>query len=93
MALAANENEMDCLMNLTFKNPKLEGLKFGDIYLTAMKEAVGDFSASVEESSKILNMTGKVLPVTLDQIKICAELEDGTVVECKDKIPEMVSQK
>ena len=43
-----------------------------------MKEAVGDFSASVEESSKILNMTGKVLPVTLDQIKICAELEDGT---------------
>ena len=79
MALAAKENEMDCLMNLTFKNPKLEGLKFGDIYLTAMKEAVGDFSASVEESSKILNMTGKVLPVTLDQIKICAELEDGTV--------------
>lgn len=93
VALAANENEMNCLMNLTFKNPKLEGLKFGDIYLTAMKEAVGDFSASVEESSKILNMTGKVLPVTLDQIKICAELEDGTVVECKDKIPEMVSQK
>lgn len=93
IALAANENEMDCLMNLTFKNPKLEGLKFGDIYLTAMKEAVGDFSSSVEESSKILNMTGKVLPVTLDQIKICAELEDGTVVECKDKIPEMVSQK
>ena len=93
VALAANENEMDCLMNLTFKNPKLEGLKFGDIYLTAMKEAVGDFSASVEESSKILNITGKVLPVTLDQIKICAELEDGTVVECKDKIPEMVSQK
>ena len=93
VALAANENEMDYLMNLTFKNPKLEGLKFGDIYLTAMKEAVGDFSASVEESSKILNMTGKVLPVTLDQIKICAELEDGTVVECKDKIPEMVSQK
>ena len=114
VALAANENEMDCLMNLTFKNPKLEGLKFGDIYLTAMKEAVGDFSASVEESSKILNMTGKVLTVTLSQIlyrnrvfyrafsitvpaegqiKICAELEDGTVVECKDKIPEMVSQK
>ena len=27
VALAANENEMDCLMNLTFKNPKLEGLK------------------------------------------------------------------
>lgn len=37
-------------------------------------------------------MTGKVLPATYDRIKICAELEDGTVVECKDKIPEIVSQ-
>ncbi len=51
-----------------------------------MKEAVGDFSASIREVQKILNMTGKVLPVTLDRIKICAELEDGTIVECKDKI-------
>ena len=55
-------------------------------FLTAMKEAVGDFSASIREVQKILNMTGKVLPVTLDRIKICAELEDGTIVECKDKI-------
>ena len=80
--------KMSCLLNLELNNRKLEGLKFADIYLTAMKEAVGDFARSVEESCKILNMTGRVLPVTLDQIKICAELEDGTVVESKDKIPE-----
>ena len=30
-------------------------------------------------------MTGKVLPVTLEEIKICAELEDGTVIESKKK--------
>lgn len=93
IALSANENEMNCLLNLEMNNSQLAGLKFGDIYLNAMKEAVGDFSMSIQESSKILNMTGKVLPVTLDQIKICAELEDGTVVESRDKIPEMVSQK
>ena len=93
IALATNEQEMSCLLNLELNNRKLEGLKFADIYLTAMKEAVGDFARSVEESCKILNMTGRVLPVTLDQIKICAELEDGTVVESKDKIPEMVSKK
>ena len=93
IALSTNESEMDCLLNLNMGNKQLEGLKFGDIYLTAMREAVGDFSMSIQESSKILNMVGKVLPVTLDKIKICAELEDGTVVESKDKIPEMVSQK
>lgn len=93
IALATNEQEMSCLLNLELNNRKLEGLKFSDIYLTAMKEAVGDFAQSVKESSKILNITGHVLPVTLDKIKICAELEDGTVVESKDKIPEMVSKK
>lgn len=93
IALSNNEQEMSCLLNLNMSNNQLKGLRFGDIYLTAMKEAVGDFTMSIQESSKILNMTGKVLPVTLDQIKICAELEDGTVVESRDKIPEMVSQK
>lgn len=93
IALSANEAEMESLLNLNMTNNKLNGLKFGDIYLTAMKEAVGDFAMSIEESKKILNMTGKVIPVTLDQIKICAELEDGTVIESKDKIPEVVSQK
>lgn len=93
IALSANETEMESLLNLEMTNSKLQGLKFGDIYLTAMKEAVGDFARSIEESKKVLNITGKVLPVTLDQIKICAELEDGTVVESKDKIPEMVNEK
>lgn len=93
IALSTNEQQMSCLLNLNMNNSRLEGLKFGDIYLTAMKEAVGDFAMSIQEISKILNMTGKVLPVTLDQIKICAELEDGTVVESRDKIPEIVGQR
>ena len=93
VALSANEEEMEVLMNWTMNNSKLENLKFGDIYLTAMKEAVGNFPQSIEETRKILNMTGKVLPVTLDKVKICAELEDGTVIESKEKIPEVVKEK
>ena len=93
IALASNEEEMSALFNLNMQNSKFDGLRFSDVYLTAMKEAVGDFTESIEESSKILNITGKVMPVTLDQIKICAELEDGTVVESKNRIPEMVSKK
>lgn len=93
IALSANEDEMSKLINLKMTDNTYRGKKFGDIYLTAMKEAVGDFTTSVKEVQKILNMTGKVLPATYDRIKICAELEDGTVVECKDKIPEIVNQK
>ena len=38
-------------------------------------------------------MTGRVLPVTFDEINICAELENGMVVEEKEKIPEVVFDK
>ena len=90
-ALAYNEDEMAKLLNYKFDDGRLDNLTFGDIYFLAMNKLNENFSKSIEESGKVLNMTGKVLPVTLEEIKICAELEDGTVIENKDKIPEIVS--
>lgn len=93
IALAENESEMESLLNYKFKEGKLKSLSFGDIYLLAMKEVYGDFTESVKQTESILNMTGKVLPVTLEEIKICAELEDGTVIESKNNIPDVVNEK
>ena len=58
-----------------------------------MREIYGNFSSSIEASKNVLNITGKVLPVTLEAIDICAELEDGTVIKSKREIPEVVSDK
>ena len=91
IALSENEAAMSGILNYKFTNGKLKSLSFGDIYLLAMKELYGDFTASIEQSKNVLNMTGKVLPVTLEPIDICAELEDGTVITNKDKIPEIVA--
>ncbi len=93
IALAENESEMSSLLNYKFKEGRLKSLSFGDIYLLTMKEVYGDFTESVKQTESILNMTGKVLPVTLEEIKICAELEDGTVIESKNKIPNIVNEK
>lgn len=93
VALSAEEQNMDALMNHKFENGRLKELCFGDIYLSAMKEIYGDFAESIEKSSDVLKITGKVLPVTLDEITICAELKDGTIVEQKDKIPSVVTEK
>ena len=68
IALSANEDEMSKLINLKMTDNTYRGKKFGDIYLTAMKEAVGDFTTSVKEVQTILNMTGKVLPATYDRV-------------------------
>ncbi len=93
IALSANEDVMEEVLKHKFKKGKLKNLALGDIYLLAMNEVMGDFSQSVEQAKNVLGITGKVLPVTLDEIEICAELEDGTVIEKRSRIPEMVSNK
>ncbi len=93
IAMSDKEGLMSELMHLNFQNERLRGLNFGDIYLTAMNELYGNISEAIQKSTEVLNINGKVLPVTLDEIMICAELTDGTIVEKKDKIPEVVSEK
>lgn len=93
ISLSNDEVMMDNLLNAELKNKNLKGLTFGDIFFATMKEKYGNFSESVEKSKNVLNIVGRVLPVTLDEMKICAELDDGTIIEEKDKIPEIVYDK
>lgn len=93
VALSYNEELMNYLMNHKFESSKLKNLSFGDIYCLAMKEMCGDLATAVSQSKNVLNINGEVIPVTLDEIDICAELIDGTVIESRDKIPEVVLNK
>ena len=93
VALSSTGEYMDNLMNYEFTEGKLKSLNFGDIYLYVMQKIHGDFVNSIEKSSNILSMVGRVIPVTLDEMNICAELQDGTVVQEKSKIAETVFNK
>ena len=93
VALSTNEEEMNDILNYKFEDGKLKSLSFGDIYLLAMQHVYRDFSKSVKQSSEVLNITGKVLPVTMEEMQICAELEDGTIIEKRADIPNIVNKK
>ncbi len=93
ISLANHEDNMEALLNYKFESGKLANLSFGDIYLSAMQNVYGDFTKAIEKSNKVLRVVGKVLPVTLDEMEICAELKDGTVVKEKNKISETVYEK
>ena len=93
VALSANEKQVGKLLNYKFKTGRLSGLNFSDIYFSAMKEINGNFEDSIIKSNEVLNMIGKVIPVTLDEMKIVAELANGYIVEEKSRIPEVVSDK
>ena len=65
----------------TEKSEDLNGMAFGNLLLAALTQQQGSFLAAVEEASRILKLRGRVLPVTLYNTHLCAELADGTVVE------------
>ncbi len=55
-------------------NTDLEGHSFGNLYLTAMTAITGSFEAALQESSKVLAVRGQVVPSTLAQVVLCAEV-------------------
>jgi len=93
ISLANDEEMMADLLYSQLQNKNLKGLTFGDIFFTTMSEQFKNFSESVEKSKNVLNIVGRVLPVTLDEMQICAELSDGTIVEERESIKDIVYDK
>jgi len=89
VALADAEPLMRNLFQFRFdKGSALEGHSFGNLFITAMTSLTGDFEKAVKESSKILAIRGRVIPATLEKVKLVAEFEDGSHIEGEAKIPE-----
>ena len=94
LALADTEPIMEDLLQYRFTEGTLKGQSFGNLFLAAMDGISDNFEAAVQKMSSVLAVTGKVLPVTLDDMKLIAELENGSIVEGESIIPdEVIKQK
>ncbi len=93
IALANDENATRELLDLELKNKVLKGFRFTDIFFTAMNETSKNIAEAVEKTKNVLNIVGRVLPVTLDEIKICAELNNGEIIEDREKISKVVNDR
>ncbi len=62
------------------KGQGLEGHSFGNLFLTALREITGSDEASISEAARILNIKGRVLPVTTTNCQLAAVLENNQVV-------------
>ncbi len=80
LALADTEPIMEKLLQYRFEDGMLKGQSFGNLFLAAMNGISSGFEEAVRKMSDVLAVTGRVLPVTLENVKLYAELEDGTVV-------------
>lgn len=81
VALADTEPLMEKLFQHRFDQGEgLAGHSFGNLFIAAMFQVTGDFEAAVRASSQVLAVRGRVLPSTLSQVVLGAELADGTRV-------------
>lgn len=86
LALADTEPIMEKLLQYRFEDGMLKGQSFGNLFLAAMDGISKNFEEAVHKMSDVLAVTGKVLPVTLDDVTLCAELEDGHIICGESKI-------
>lgn len=87
VALAGDETLVTELFRYRFETGDgLSGHSFGNLFLAAMTDVTGNFDRAVQESSRVLNIKGRVLPATLAVVRLCARLVDGTVVEGETNI-------
>lgn len=94
LALADTEPLMEELMQYRFSDGRLKNQSFGNLFLAAMDGVSENFEDAIQKMSSVLAVTGKVLPVTLDDMKLIAKLENGTIVEGESQIPkEAIKQK
>ncbi|MDN5330814.1 MAG: hypothetical protein PWP45_39 [Tepidanaerobacteraceae bacterium] len=89
LALANTEPLMEKLFQYRFNAGSLKGHSFGNLFLAAMTEILGDFELAIKESSKVLAVSGQVLPSTISDVILAAEFEDGTVIKGESKIPKI----
>ncbi|MCD7879861.1 MAG: YvcK family protein [Candidatus Gastranaerophilales bacterium] len=88
-ALADDEDLVTKLFQYRFKEcTGLCGHSFGNLFLTAMCAITGDMVRAVKESSKVLSIRGRVLPSTLDDMRLIAEMDDGSIIKGESNIPE-----
>lgn len=86
LALSNIEPTMEQLMSYRFSSGSLEGQSFGNLLLAAMNGISSSFDKAVARMGEVLAITGRVLPVTNEDIRLMAEFEDGSVVYGESKI-------
>jgi len=68
------------------KGKTLNGHSMGNLLLTALKDILGSEDEAILRASEILRIKGRVLPVTMDNCHLCAELKNGKIVIGEAKI-------
>lgn len=97
-ALSNDEQMLTQLFQYRFSSKgELEGHSFGNLFITALAEITGSFESAIAESGKVLSVSGRVLPSTLHDVRLVADMQLPNVpiqvrVQGESRIPKMAGR-
>ncbi len=91
-ALSNVEPLMARLLDYRFTDGSLAGQSFGNLFLAAMNGLSDRFDEAVSRMCQVLNVTGRVMPVTCENVQLEAELEGGQRVLGESRIYDAIKQ-
>jgi uncharacterized cofD-like protein len=81
IALSEDSNLISRLFRHRFRGDgEIGGHSFGNLFLAALTEITGDFTEAIRLSSEVIASKGHIYPATLSDVRLVAELEDGSIV-------------
>jgi len=87
VALSEDSSLLSRLFRHRFRGDgELGGHSFGNLFLAALTEVTGDFTEAVRLSSEVLASKGHIFPATISDVRLVAELEDGSLVRGETQI-------
>lgn len=87
IALSEDSTLLSRLFRYRFRGDgELGGHSFGNLFLAALTEVTGDFTEAIRLSSEVLASKGHIYPATISDVRLAAELEDGSVVRGETQI-------
>lgn len=89
VSLSETEPLVEKLLNYRFKTSSdLDGHTVGNLLLTAASNITGNMSDGIEALSKVLNLRGKVVPLTEDNVTLMGKMDDDSIIEGEHNITE-----
>lgn len=87
VALSEDSTTLSKLFQYRFRGDgEIGGHSFGNLFLAALTEITGDFAEAVKISSEILASKGHIYPATETDVRLAAELNDGTTIRGETNI-------
>jgi len=93
VALSDEDSLLKELFQYRFpEGSELQGHSFGNLFIAAMTDVTNSFEDALTESSRILSVTGRVVPATIENINLSVELADGQFIKGESNVKESSSE-